>query len=72
MVRSSVAIKKWLPLSIIGAAISLVTALALNVPIGKTIVAIALVGLLIFSGFLLRSFGKGEGEEGVTNEKHPK
>jgi hypothetical protein len=27
---------------------------------------------LIFSGFLLRSFGKGEGEEGFTNEKHPK
>jgi len=72
LVRSSVVIKKWLPLSIVGAAISLVTALSLNVPIGKTIVAIALVGVLIFSGFLLRSFGKGEGEEGFTNEKHPK
>jgi hypothetical protein len=34
--------------------------------------AIALVGVLIFSGFLLRSFGKGEGEEGFGNEKHPK
>ena len=44
----------------------------INVPIGKTIVAIALVGVLIFSGFLLRSFGKGEGEEVFRNEKHPK
>jgi uncharacterized membrane protein len=72
LVRSSVVITKWLPLSIVGAAISLVTALSLNVPIGKTIVAIALVGVLIFSGFLLRSFGKREGEEGFRNEKHPK
>jgi uncharacterized membrane protein len=60
--RSSVALKKWLPLSIAGAAISLITALLLNVPLGKTIVAIALTGVLIFSGFLLRSFGKGKGE----------
>jgi hypothetical protein len=58
--------------TIVGAAISLVTALSLNVPIGKTIVAIALVGILTFSGFLLRSFGKGDGEEGFRNEKHPK
>ena len=72
MVRSAVVIKKWLPLSIVGAAISLVTAVALNVPIGKTIVAIALVGVLIFSGLLLKSFGKGEGEEGFRSEKHSK
>ncbi|PWU79975.1 MAG: hypothetical protein DLM72_14595 [Candidatus Nitrosopolaris wilkensis] len=72
MVRSSVVIKKWLPLSIVGAVISLVSALSLNIPIGKTIMAIALVGVLIFSGFLLRSFGKGEGEEGFGNEKQPK
>jgi len=72
LVRSAVVIKKWLPLSIVGAAISLVTAVALNVPIGKTIVAIALVGVLIFSGLLLKSFGKGEGEEGFRSEKHSK
>jgi uncharacterized membrane protein len=71
--RSSVALKKWLPLSI-AAAISLITALLLNVPLGKTIVAIALTGVLIFSGFLLRSFGKGKGEgEGeFGNEKDTK
>ena len=73
MARSSVALKKWLPLSI-AAAISLITALLLNVPLGKTIVAIALTGVLIFSGFLLRSFGKGkgEGEEEFRNEKDAK
>ena len=73
MDRSSVALKKWLPLSI-AAAISLITALLLNVPLGKTIVAIALTGVLIFSGFLLRSFGKGkgEGEEEFRNEKDAK
>ena len=74
MVRSSLALKKWLPLSIVGAAISLITALLLNVPLGKTIVAIALTGVLIFSGFLLRSFGKAkeEGEEELGNEKDTK
>jgi len=50
----------------------LVTALVLHAPLGKTIVAIALKGVLIFSGFLLRSFGKGKEEEGESgNKKHP-
>jgi hypothetical protein len=39
---------------------------------GKTTVVIALVGVLIFSGFLLRSFGKGAGEGGFGNKKHPR
>jgi len=59
--RSSVAIKKWLPLSLAGAAISLITVLVFHVPIGRAIVAIALVVVLIFSGFLFRSFGRGTG-----------
>jgi uncharacterized membrane protein len=72
--RSSVALKKWLPLSLVGAAISLITALLLNAPLGKTVVAIALTGVLIFSGFVLRSFGKGkgEGEAEFGNEKDTK
>ena len=72
MDRYYLAIKKWLPFSLIGAAISLVTALVLHAPLGKTIVAIALTAVLIFGGFLLRSFGKGKEEEGESgNEKHP-
>jgi uncharacterized membrane protein len=65
--RSSLAIKKWLSYSLVGAAISLVTALVFHIPLGKAIVAITLAGVLIFSGFLMRSFGKGK-EEGFGNE----
>jgi hypothetical protein len=65
--RSSLAIKKWLSYSLVGAAISLVTALVFHIPLGKAIVAITLAGVFIFSGFLLRSFGKGK-EEGFGNE----
>jgi hypothetical protein len=46
-------------------------ALVLHAALGKTIVAMALTAVLIFSGFLLRSFGKGKGEEGKSgNERH--
>ncbi|HET7147756.1 MAG TPA: hypothetical protein VFI73_04585 [Candidatus Nitrosopolaris sp.] len=71
MDKYSLAIKKWLLFSLIGAAISLVTALLLQAPLGKTIVAIALTAVLIFSGFLLRSFGKGKEEGEPENEKYP-
>jgi sulfite exporter TauE/SafE len=64
--RSSLALKRWLPYSLVGAAISLVTALVFHIPLSKTIVAMALAMVLIFSGFLLRSFGRGE--EGFRNE----
>ena len=66
MDRSSLALKRWLPYSLVGAAISLVTALVFHIPLSKTIVAMALAMVLIFSGFLLRSFGRGE--EGFRNE----
>jgi sulfite exporter TauE/SafE len=65
--RSSLAIRRWLPYSLVGAAISLVTALVFHISLAKTVVAIALATVLIFSGFLLRSFGKGK-EEGFGNE----
>jgi sulfite exporter TauE/SafE len=65
--RYSLAIRRWLPYSLVGAAISLVTALVFHISLAKTVVAIALVMVLIFSGFLLRSFGKGK-EEGFGNE----
>jgi sulfite exporter TauE/SafE len=65
--RYSLAIRRWLPYSLVGAAISLVTALVFHISLAKTVVAIALAMVLIFSGFLLRSFGKGK-EEGLGNE----
>ncbi|MFZ0220290.1 MAG: hypothetical protein WAM42_01185 [Candidatus Nitrosopolaris sp.] len=67
MDRSSLAIRRWLPYSLVGAAISLVTALVFHISLAKTVVAMALATVLIFSGFLLRSFGKGK-EEGFRNE----
>ncbi|MGC2682936.1 MAG: hypothetical protein WA323_13815 [Candidatus Nitrosopolaris sp.] len=67
MDRYSVAIRRWLPYSLVGAAISLVIALVFHVPLGRAIVAIALAMVLIFSGFLLRSFGEGK-EGGFGNE----
>ena len=69
MVRSAVEIKKWLLFSLAGAGVSFLTAVLLHVPLGKTIVAIGLAAVLIFSGFLLRSFGKHE-EEGPSSERH--
>jgi sulfite exporter TauE/SafE len=65
--RYSLAIRRWLPYSLVGAAISLVTALVFHISLAKTVVAIALAMVLIFSGFLLRSFGKGK-EEAFGNE----
>jgi sulfite exporter TauE/SafE len=65
--RYSLAIRRWLPYSLVGAAISLVTSLVFHISLAKTVVAIALAMVLIFSGFLLRSFGKGR-EEGLGNE----
>jgi sulfite exporter TauE/SafE len=65
--RYALAIRRWLPYSLVGAAISLITALVFHVPVGRIIVAMALAMVLIFSGFLLRSFGKGK-EEGFGNE----
>ena len=69
MDRYRLALKKWLPYSLIGAAISLVTALVLHASFGKIIVAIFLTIVLIFGGFVLRSFGKGKGEEGESGTK---
>jgi hypothetical protein len=54
--------------SLVGAAISFVTALVIHIHLGKTIVAIALAGVLIFGGFLLRSFGRGKEEGGIQNQ----
>jgi hypothetical protein len=45
----SVAIRRWLPYSLVGAAIFLVIALVFHVPLGRAIVAIALAMVLIFS-----------------------
>jgi hypothetical protein len=56
--RSSQAVRVWMPLGSIAAAITFVIAFVLRIPQEQTIAASALAGILVFSGFLFRSFGK--------------
>ena len=56
--RSSQAVRVWTPLASIAAAITFVIAFVTSIPQGQTIAASALAGILVFSGFLFRSFGK--------------
>jgi hypothetical protein len=56
--RSSQAVRIWMPLGSIAAAITFVIAFVMRIPQEQTIAASALAGILVFSGFLFRSFGK--------------
>jgi hypothetical protein len=47
-----------MPLGSIAAAITFVGAFVMGFPQEQTIVASAFAGILVFSGFLFRSFGK--------------
>ena len=58
--RSSEAARVWMPLGVIAAAITFVIAFVSGIPQQRTIAATALAGILVFSGFLFRSFGKDE------------
>jgi hypothetical protein len=58
--RSSQAVRVWMPLGSIAAAITFVIAFVLRIPPEQTIAASALAGILVFSGFLFRSFGKNK------------
>ena len=61
-IRSQEAIKKWFPLASFVSAISFVVTFLLGLPIERVIVATILGGLLVFSGFFFRSFGRDEDE----------
>lgn len=52
------AIKKWLPLVAVASIVSFVILILIKVPMERAIIATGLLVLLIFSGFLFRSFGK--------------
>ena len=56
--RSSNAVKVWMPLSVISAAITFVIAFVMRIPQEQTIAASALAAIIVFSGLLLRSYGK--------------
>jgi hypothetical protein len=60
--RSSNAVRVWLPLGAVAAAITFIIAFIMRIPQEQTIAASALAGMLVFSGFLFRSFGKDKGK----------
>ena len=60
--RSSNAVRVWLPLGAVAAAIKFIIAFIMRIPQEQTIAASALAGMLVFSGFLFRSFGKDKGK----------
>jgi hypothetical protein len=60
--RSSNAVRVWLPLGAVAAAITFIIAFIMRIPQEQTTAASALAGMLVFSGFLFRSFGKDKGK----------
>lgn len=59
MIRSSSAIKTWLPLSLAAGAITfLIISILTSIPLERAIVGSVLTAVLVFSGMLFRSFGK--------------
>jgi hypothetical protein len=56
--RSSSVVRVWMPLAAIAAAITFVIAFVMRVPQEQTISACALAAIMVFSGFLFRSFGR--------------
>ena len=56
--RSSNAVRVWVPLAAIAAAITFVIAFVMRIPQEQTISASALAAIMVFSGFLFRSFGR--------------
>ena len=62
MQRKEEAIKHWFPLAVFAAAISFIVTFLFNLPIDRVIASTALAGVIVFSGFFFRSFGKDENE----------
>ncbi len=60
MQRNEEAVKRWFPLATIAAGISFIVTFLLNLPIERVIASTALAGVIVFSGFFFRSFGKDE------------
>lgn len=56
--RSTEAVRLWMPLGAIAAAVTFVIAFVAGISQQQTIAATAIAGILVFSGFLFRSFGK--------------
>jgi uncharacterized membrane protein required for colicin V production len=62
--RSSNAVRVWMPISVIAAAITFVIVFVMRIPQEQTIAASALAAIIVFSGLLFRSYGKGKAKYG--------
>ena len=60
--RSSNAVRVWMPMAAVAAAITFVIAFVMRIPQEQTIAASALAAIMVFSGFLFRSFGRDKGK----------
>ena len=72
MLRKEEAVKRWFPLAAIASGIAFVVTFLLNLPVERVIVAALLAGVLVFSGFFFRSFGKDEASFDKDKDKDEK
>jgi hypothetical protein len=56
--RSSTAVRVWMPMAAVAAAITFVIAFVMRIPQQQTIAASALAAVIVFSGLLFRSYGR--------------
>ena len=56
--RASTAVRVWMPMAAVAAAITFVIAFVMRIPQWETIAASALAAIIVFSGLLFRSYGR--------------
>jgi TRAP-type uncharacterized transport system fused permease subunit len=56
--KSSSAVRIWMPMATVAAAITFVITFVMRIPQGQTIAASVLAAIIVFSGLLLRSYGR--------------
>jgi hypothetical protein len=62
MLRIDEAVKRWFPLAVIASGITFVVTFILNLPVENVIASTIMTGVIVFSGFFFRSYGKDEKE----------
>jgi len=60
MLRIDEAVKRWFPLAVIASGITFVVTFILNLPVENVIASTVMTGVIVFSGFFFRSYGKDE------------
>jgi FtsH-binding integral membrane protein len=62
--RSSSAVRVWMSMAAIAAAITFVIAFVMRIPQEQTIAASAIAAAIVFSGLLFRSYGRDKAKYG--------